>query len=139
MAEVAIDVYEDAVAVVDPDPVDPDPVDPDPVDPDPVVVEPDPVPSFLLFGKVEEDGTEQPIDHELTLYEEEGNKLVGKVQPDKQGNYEIRLPGGKEYRIDVNFCLPLSALGRCSRKPGTGGTQFLYCILSRSRPGRHLP
>lgn len=111
-AQIAVEVFEDGVVVVDPDPVDPDPVDPDPVDPDPVVVDPpvDPVASFLLFGKVEEDGTEKPIDHELTLYEEEGNKLVGKFKPDENGNYEIRLPGGKEYRIDVNsaFHYPLS-------------------------------
>lgn len=109
VARVAIEVYGDPVAVVDP--IVDVPEDTFPSDTMVIETPPDPPTTFLLYGKVEEDGTNKPIDHELTLYEEEGNVLVGKINPDKQGNYEIRLPTGKEYRVDVNsaFHYPLSA------------------------------
>lgn len=98
VAKVVVDVYGE-VAVVDPIPE-------EVVVEDSVPVEPK---TFLLYGKITEDGKNiRPGDVDLRLYEEGSNRDMGALQTKEDATYEVRLPAGVDYRIEANspFHLP---------------------------------
>lgn len=103
VALVEVEVYENPAVVIE---VIPDPPVLDPFISDLLPVEPE---TFLLYGKVSETSSNKSIAMDLDLYEEEGMVPVGKVTTDDQGNYEIRLVAGKNYRVEANspFHFPL--------------------------------
>jgi len=107
VAVVEVEVFESpTVTVSDPPEMDPFLTETNP-ETNPLVNPSEPA-TFLLYGKVT-DGNNKPIVMDLDLYEEENMVPVGKVTADGNGNYEVRLVAGKNYRIEANspFHFPL--------------------------------
>ena len=106
LAEVYINVWADMVGIPDSQEVVPDTQ---------VVVsgpiEPEEPKDFLLFGTVLEEGKEmRPGAFELRLFDDSENKDLGAL-PVKDGEFAIRLPSGKSYRIEAAspFHYPVAA------------------------------
>lgn len=74
-----------------------------------VVVTPDPVPlppvaeDLFLHGSVIVEGNrELPEEIEMELYNDDNNQKWGTLTPKSDGSYDIRLPKGRNYRIEVS-------------------------------------
>lgn len=91
LAKVIIEVYEDAIAIAEPDPVQPV------QDSLPAA---NPAADVLISGKVTDEKSGNPLAATLTFYAQPSNQELGRVKSDpKTGAFALRLPAGVQYSI----------------------------------------